>query len=108
MTGLGLALVYISGLGQSEVKEFIPETPVEVHATSVKKNLTNFTKVRHGNRQRKEKKSKKKKANAYNKRKQTNNKIACISKTNKNQQKRGQETRERKITTATTQKINQK
>ena len=47
----------------SRVKEFISQTPMGVHETSIKEHLTNFTTVRHGNKQ--------KKANAYNKRKQT-------------------------------------
>ena len=36
---------------QGQVKEFISETPMEVHKT-VKEQLTNFTMVRHSNKQK--------------------------------------------------------
>ena len=35
-----------------EVKEFISETPMGVHKTKMKEHLTNFTMVRHSNKQK--------------------------------------------------------
>ena len=40
-------------------REFISETPVGLHETSIKEDLTNFT-IRHGNERRKKKKEEKK------------------------------------------------
>ena len=62
----------------SQVTEFISEAPMGVHETSIKEHLTNFTTVRHANKQ------KQNKSKCIQQKETNTNKISRIFKTKKN------------------------